>query len=124
MAAYWRTNVTMRQLAPLFRVSKSAADRITLWAGDGGEGTKHWLRILTEIKNRADERDTAGQGDEGLAAVEVGGGDADRQGQTPTVNEEVDVGGVWPTRQASLRFSGSRSDRQVPVQSGQEGAEA
>lgn len=23
-----------------------------LWAGDGGEGAKHWLRILTEIKNR------------------------------------------------------------------------
>ena len=28
MAAYWRTNLTMRQLAPLFGVSKSAADRI------------------------------------------------------------------------------------------------
>lgn len=27
-AAYWRTNLTMRQLAPLFGVSKSAADRI------------------------------------------------------------------------------------------------
>jgi transposase-like protein len=23
-----------------------------LWAGDGGEGDKHWLHILTEIKNR------------------------------------------------------------------------
>ncbi len=23
-----------------------------LWAGDGGEGAKHWLHILTEIKNR------------------------------------------------------------------------
>ncbi|GGW70217.1 IS256 family transposase [Streptomyces xantholiticus] len=23
-----------------------------LWAGDGGEGAKHWLQILTEIKNR------------------------------------------------------------------------
>ncbi|WP_254390847.1 IS256 family transposase [Streptomyces sp. AC550_RSS872] len=23
-----------------------------LWAGDGGEGAKHWLNILTEIKNR------------------------------------------------------------------------
>jgi transposase-like protein len=22
------------------------------WAGDGGEGAKHWLHILTEIKNR------------------------------------------------------------------------
>lgn len=28
VAAYWRTNLTMRQLAPLFEVSKSAADRI------------------------------------------------------------------------------------------------
>jgi putative transposase len=23
-----------------------------LWAGDGGEGAKHWLAILTELKNR------------------------------------------------------------------------
>ncbi|WP_432008877.1 transposase [Streptomyces bacillaris] len=29
VTAYWRTNLTMRQLAPLFGVSKSAADRIT-----------------------------------------------------------------------------------------------
>ncbi|MFT9788150.1 transposase [Streptomyces rhizosphaericola] len=28
VTAYWRTNLTMRQLAPLFGVSKSAADRI------------------------------------------------------------------------------------------------
>ncbi|MFF9090788.1 transposase family protein [Streptomyces sp. NPDC014991] len=28
VAAYWRMNLTMRQLAPLFGVSKSAADRI------------------------------------------------------------------------------------------------
>ncbi|MFD3421034.1 transposase [Streptomyces decoyicus] len=28
IAAYWRTNLTLRQLAPLFRVSKSAADHI------------------------------------------------------------------------------------------------
>ncbi|MBB5792151.1 hypothetical protein HDA41_000115 [Streptomyces caelestis] len=28
IAAYWRTSLTMRQLAPLFGVSKSAADRI------------------------------------------------------------------------------------------------
>jgi hypothetical protein len=27
VTAYWRTNLTMRQLAPLFGVSKSAADR-------------------------------------------------------------------------------------------------
>ena len=23
-----------------------------LWAGDGGEGSKYWLRVLTEIRNR------------------------------------------------------------------------
>ncbi|WP_344322234.1 transposase family protein [Streptomyces macrosporus] len=28
MAAYWRTNLTLRQLAPLFGISKSAAGRI------------------------------------------------------------------------------------------------
>ena len=28
VAAYWRTNLTLRQLASLFGVSKSAADRI------------------------------------------------------------------------------------------------
>ncbi|WP_037601771.1 IS5/IS1182 family transposase [Streptacidiphilus rugosus] len=28
VAAYWRTNLTLRQLAPLFGISKSAADRI------------------------------------------------------------------------------------------------
>lgn len=28
VAAYWRTNLTLRQLAPLFGVLKSAADRI------------------------------------------------------------------------------------------------
>jgi hypothetical protein len=28
VAAYWRTNLTLRQPAPLFGVSKSAADRI------------------------------------------------------------------------------------------------
>ncbi len=27
-------------------------DILGLWAGDGGEGAKHWLHILTEIKNR------------------------------------------------------------------------
>jgi putative transposase len=23
-----------------------------MWAGDGGEGAKHWLHVLTELKNR------------------------------------------------------------------------
>ncbi|GGW68503.1 transposase [Streptomyces xantholiticus] len=33
VAAYWRTNLTLRQLAPLFGVSKSAADRIVARTG-------------------------------------------------------------------------------------------
>ncbi|MDX3434317.1 IS256 family transposase [Streptomyces sp. ME01-18a] len=28
-------------------------DILGLWAGDGGEGAKHWMHILTEIKNRS-----------------------------------------------------------------------
>ncbi len=27
-------------------------ETLCLWAGDGAEGAKHWLHILTEIKNR------------------------------------------------------------------------
>jgi putative transposase len=27
-------------------------DILGLWAGDGGEGAKYWLRVLTELKNR------------------------------------------------------------------------
>jgi transposase-like protein len=27
-------------------------DILGLWAGDGGEGAKHWMQVLTEIKNR------------------------------------------------------------------------
>lgn len=27
-------------------------DILGLWAGDGGDGAKHWLQVLTEIKNR------------------------------------------------------------------------
>ena len=27
-------------------------DVLGLWAGDGGEGAKYWLSVLTEIKNR------------------------------------------------------------------------
>jgi hypothetical protein len=33
VAAYWRTNLTLRQLAPLFGVSKSAADRVIAHPG-------------------------------------------------------------------------------------------
>ncbi|MEV5958156.1 transposase [Streptomyces sp. NPDC051987] len=27
-------------------------DILGLWIGDGGEGAKYWLQVLTEIKNR------------------------------------------------------------------------
>lgn len=27
-------------------------DILDLWAGDGGEGAKYWLQVLTKIKNR------------------------------------------------------------------------
>jgi hypothetical protein len=27
-------------------------DILGLWAGDGGEGAKYWLHVLTEVKNR------------------------------------------------------------------------
>ncbi len=30
-------------------------DILGIWAGDGGEGTKFWLQVLTEIKNRGVE---------------------------------------------------------------------
>jgi putative transposase len=30
-------------------------DMLGLWAGDGGEGAKFWLSVLTEIKNRGVE---------------------------------------------------------------------
>ena len=33
VTAYWRTNLTMRQIAPLFGISKSAADRIIDYLG-------------------------------------------------------------------------------------------
>lgn len=33
VAAYWRTNLTLRQLAPLFGISKSAADRSSITSG-------------------------------------------------------------------------------------------
>jgi transposase-like protein len=32
--------------------TEGTRDILGLWAGDGGEGAKHWLAILTELKNR------------------------------------------------------------------------
>jgi transposase-like protein len=31
-------------------------DILGIWAGDGGEGAKFWLNVLTEIKNRGCQR--------------------------------------------------------------------
>jgi hypothetical protein len=39
VAAYWRTNLTLRQLAPLFGVSKAAGGRATVLADGGYRGT-------------------------------------------------------------------------------------
>lgn len=36
VTAYWRTNLTLRQLAPLFGISKSAAGRINERAAETG----------------------------------------------------------------------------------------
>ena len=30
-------------------------DILGLWCGDGGEGAKYWLQVLTEVKNRGVE---------------------------------------------------------------------
>ncbi len=40
VAACWRTNLTMRQLAPLFGVSKSAADQIIDYLGRPASGSR------------------------------------------------------------------------------------
>ncbi|MFF5408554.1 transposase family protein [Streptomyces misionensis] len=45
VAAYWRTNLTMRQLGPLFWISKSAADQVIddialLLLAPSGAGTR------------------------------------------------------------------------------------
>jgi transposase-like protein len=32
--------------------SEGTRDILGLWAGDGGEGAKYWLQVLTELKNR------------------------------------------------------------------------
>ncbi len=44
VAAYWRTNVAMRQLAPQFGVSKWAADRIIDHLGPRLRSFAHSLR--------------------------------------------------------------------------------
>lgn len=35
--------------------SEGNRDILGLWAGDGGEGSKYWQQVLTEIKNRGVE---------------------------------------------------------------------
>ncbi len=37
---------------PLAVTCEGNRDILGLWAGDGGEGAKHWLQVLTELKNR------------------------------------------------------------------------
>jgi transposase-like protein len=37
---------------PVYVVIDGERDILGLWAGDGGEGAKFWLGVLTEIKNR------------------------------------------------------------------------
>lgn len=32
--------------------TRGERDILGIWAGDGGEGAKYWLNVLTEIKNR------------------------------------------------------------------------
>jgi transposase-like protein len=32
--------------------AEGTRDILGLWAGDGGEGAKYWLHVLTELKNR------------------------------------------------------------------------
>ena len=34
---------------------EGAQDILGIWAGDGGEGAKHWLQVFTELKNRGVE---------------------------------------------------------------------
>ena len=50
-------------------------DILGLWAGDGGEGAKHWLHVLTELKNRGvnDVLMVVCDGLTGLSSTEFGG---------------------------------------------------
>jgi hypothetical protein len=49
-------------------------DILGLWAGDGGEGAKYWLQVLTEIKNRgvADGRSRVAAGSVGACSAARG----------------------------------------------------
>ncbi|MFF4181008.1 transposase family protein [Streptomyces sp. NPDC001750] len=53
VAAYWRTNLTLRQLAPLFGVSKSAADRIVDRVEHAFARMKTW-KILRDCRLKGD----------------------------------------------------------------------
>ncbi len=52
VAAYWRTNLTMRQLAALSGVSKSAAGRITGLGPRPGRQLNRALHTITLIRMR------------------------------------------------------------------------
>ena len=43
---------TGRSTWPLAVTVDGHRDILGMWAGDGGEGAKHWLHVLTELKNR------------------------------------------------------------------------
>jgi hypothetical protein len=45
--------VANRPIYPALAVTVDGnRDILGMWAGDGGEGVKHWLLVLTELKNR------------------------------------------------------------------------
>ena len=55
-------------------------DILGLWAGDGGEGAKFWLQVLTELKNRGVARCVH----RGLRRPQrAAGGDQHRRGSSP-----------------------------------------
>jgi putative transposase len=49
----WDGKVANRPIYVALAVTcEGRRDILGLWAGDGGEGAKHWLHVLTELKNR------------------------------------------------------------------------
>jgi transposase-like protein len=48
--------VTNRPFYVVIGVTTTAGERdiLGIWAGDGGEGAKYWLNVLTETKNRGE----------------------------------------------------------------------
>ncbi|MCC2281034.1 transposase, partial [Streptomyces sp. ET3-23] len=40
---------------PMAVTVEGTREILGIWAGDGGEGAKHWLQVFTELKNRGVE---------------------------------------------------------------------